>query len=46
MHTELEADPPPDSDAYSGHVMCEHGCLSLNTTARQRIPEEVMLRLH
>ncbi|THH17534.1 hypothetical protein EW146_g3292 [Bondarzewia mesenterica] len=41
MHTPSQMDPSPDSEPYGSHVKCEHGDLSLNTTARQRISRQV-----
>ncbi|KAI0064483.1 cysteine proteinase [Artomyces pyxidatus] len=40
MHVPFQKDPSPDSSSYRGHVECEHGGLSLNTTGRQRISRE------
>lgn len=38
MHTPLQGDAPPDAPEYLGHVVCEHGQLSLVSTARKSIP--------
>ncbi|KAJ3732305.1 cysteine proteinase [Lentinula guzmanii] len=40
MHVASEDDPPPDSPEYVDDVRCEHGKLSLKTTARRRISIE------
>ncbi|KAG2041623.1 cysteine proteinase [Suillus americanus] len=37
MHTPLQGDAPPDAPEYLGHVVCEHGQLSLVSTARKSI---------
>lgn len=42
MHVASTGDPGPDSPDYDSHVRCEHGGLSLNTTARRRISVEVL----
>jgi len=41
MHTPLQGDAPPDAPEYLGHVVCEHGQLSLVSTARRSISTEV-----
>ncbi|KAI0079874.1 cysteine proteinase [Panus rudis PR-1116 ss-1] len=40
MHIPSQPDPPPDDVEFVGHVRCEHGSLSTNTTSRRRISEE------
>ncbi|KAG1891149.1 hypothetical protein F4604DRAFT_1876310 [Suillus subluteus] len=37
MHTPLQGDASPDAPEYLGHVVCEHGQLSLVSTARKSI---------
>ncbi|KAG2750640.1 cysteine proteinase [Suillus brevipes Sb2] len=37
MHSPLQGDAPPDASEYLGHVVCEHGQLSLVSTARKSI---------
>ncbi|KAG1827163.1 cysteine proteinase [Suillus subaureus] len=37
MHILLQGDMPPDAPEYLGHVVCEHGQLSLVSTARKSI---------
>ncbi|OAX36669.1 cysteine proteinase [Rhizopogon vinicolor AM-OR11-026] len=37
MHTPLQGDASPDAPEYLGHVICEHGQLSLVSTARRSI---------
>lgn len=37
MHSPLQGDAPPDALEYLGHVVCEHGQLSLVSTARKSI---------
>ncbi|KAF5389843.1 hypothetical protein D9757_003699 [Collybiopsis confluens] len=39
MHVPSEDDPPPDHPDYQNDVLCEHGHLSLSTTARRCISE-------
>ena len=41
MHVPAQDDPPPDSCDFDKHVRCEHGGLTLNTTNRCKISEEV-----
>ena len=41
MHVPLHGDPFPDSAEFRGHVRCEHGRLSLVSTARRSISTQV-----
>ena len=41
MHVPAQDDPPPDDPEFDQQVRCEHGNLSLSSTARRRIPEPV-----
>lgn len=41
MHKPTGPDPPPDHKEYSEDVICEHGGLAPNVTARRRISTEV-----
>ena len=41
MHVPSQSDPAPDSQAFRDHVLCEHGGLALNISARTRISQEV-----
>jgi ubiquitin carboxyl-terminal hydrolase 48 len=43
MHSPLQGDAPPDASEYLGHVVCEHGQLSLVSTARKSISTKVVL---
>jgi hypothetical protein len=43
MHTPLQGDASPDAPEYLGHVVCEHGQLSLVSTARKSISTKVVL---
>jgi hypothetical protein len=41
MHVPSQSDPAPDSQFFRDHVMCEHGGLALNISARTRISHKV-----
>ena len=41
MHLPSQSDPAPDSQFFRDHVMCEHGGLALNISARTRISHKV-----
>ena len=41
MHLRGKSDPPPDSDEFLRHAVCEHGMLSINGSLRRRITSEV-----
>ena len=41
MHVPSQSDPAPDSQVFRDHVICEHGGLALNISARTRISQEV-----
>lgn len=41
MHVPSQSDPAPDSEAFQGHVICEHGGLAPNMSARTRISQKV-----
>ncbi|KAI0306325.1 hypothetical protein B0F90DRAFT_1688970 [Multifurca ochricompacta] len=40
MHVPSRSDPAPDSELFRGHVLCEHGGLALNISARTRISQK------
>ena len=41
MHAPSQNDPAPDSQGFRDNVVCEHGGLALNISARTRISQEV-----
>ncbi len=41
MHVPSQNDPAPDSQTFQDHVICEHGHLALNLSARTRISHKV-----
>jgi hypothetical protein len=41
MHVPSQNDPAPDSQTFRDHVICEHGHLALNLSARTRISHKV-----
>jgi hypothetical protein len=41
MHVPSQSDAAPDSQFFRDHVMCEHGGLALNISARTRISHKV-----
>lgn len=41
MHVPSQSDPPPNSEAFQDHVICEHGGLAPNISARTRISQTV-----
>ncbi len=45
MHVPSQSDPAPDSQFFRDHVVCEHGGLALNISARTRISHKVCQRL-
>ena len=44
MHVPSQSDPAPDSQFFRDDVMCEHGGLALNISARTRISHKVCQR--
>ncbi|KAH9998092.1 cysteine proteinase [Russula compacta] len=45
MHVPSQNDPAPDSQAFRDHVVCEHGGLALNISARTRISQKAFTLL-
>ncbi|KAF8257436.1 hypothetical protein EI94DRAFT_1758186 [Lactarius quietus] len=45
MHVPSQSDPPPDSEAFQGHVVCEHDGLAPNISARMRISQKAFTLL-
>ncbi|KAH9993782.1 cysteine proteinase [Russula vinacea] len=45
MHVPSQSDPAPDSQVFRDHVICEHGGLALNISARIRISHEAFTHL-
>ncbi|KAI9508309.1 cysteine proteinase [Russula earlei] len=45
MHVPSQCDPAPDSQFFRDHVICEHGGLALNISARSRISQKAFVVL-